>query len=101
MDLLIINNTNYVESNLYDKKELFNFDVKTLINWKTCMARRIVSNTLCSQIIRIANICSKQNYFEENFKKLLDKFLENDVPKRFLEYHLQKICIKWQGKGMF
>ncbi len=62
---------------VYDKREFFNFDVVKFIFASSNTNENLGANVFCSQLVRIARICSEFQDFKVNAKSLVDVILDH------------------------
>ena len=69
---------------LYDKRIDFNFSVKSLANWRSCLCKKVFRNILVSQFNRIKNICNNEEDFQKAVKIVCEAAIDNDYPVYFV-----------------
>jgi len=69
---------------LYDKRMDFNFRVKSLADWRSCLCKKVFRNILVSQFNRIKNNCNNEEDFQKATKIFYEAAIDNDYPVYFV-----------------
>ena len=69
---------------LYDKRNDFHFKVNCLINWFSCIGRKVLKNILFSQVKKIHKICNNNEDLKIVLKNLKKILLVNCYPSHLI-----------------
>jgi len=84
LDLNIsIDNNNKIITNIFDKRNEFNFEIVKFQRFNSCLHKQVFKNIILSQIIRINRLCSP-NVLKLQLNKLKEQLLKYGYNKNLV-----------------